>query len=451
VHDDLFVSHVVLLTLVAAARTGTPLRPAGRRRAALASRYDARVDASTEADVRERGFSEADIAARAGASVEQVRRMASLGILSRAEAPFPSTDIGRVRLALAFEGTGIDAEGIGRVVRSGQLSFGFMDPLFSEETTLSDLTYGDICTQTGLDMELLERVNVGLGLPRPSADQLVRKDDAAMIPVVARAMVLGLSPAAVARTARLYGETMRRLAEASARTFDEFFMQPMLAAGVPEQQVMEAASRIGAEMAPQIEAVMVWLYRRHTEHYLAENVIGLLETLLDRAGVERSTAQVHPAIVFLDLSGYTRLTEEQGDEVSAELALTLAELVQDHSHRHGGRPIKWLGDGVMFHFPEPSRAVVCSLEMVVAAPRAGLPSAHVGIHTGPVISREGDYYGRTVNLASRIAGHARPGEVLVSEALARTVHLGGVRFDHLGAVDLKGLPAPVTLYRATEA
>jgi adenylate cyclase len=389
------------------------------------------------------------MAVRAGATVEQVRRVAREGILSRAEEPFPATDIARLRLALAFEGAGIDAAGIGRVVRSGDLSFAFMDPLFSEDTALSDLTYEDICAQTGLTMDLVERVNVGLGLPRPSPTDRVRVDDAAMLPVVARALGLGVSAAGVTRTSRLYGETMRRLAEASARTFDEFFMQPMLASGVPEQRVMEMASEIGAEMAPQIERVLVWLYRRHTEHYLAENVIGRLEALLDRAGVVREVAQSDPAIVFLDLSGYTRLTEEQGDEAAAELALTLAELVQEYSHRHGGRPIKWLGDGVMFHFPAPARAVACSLEMVDAAPRSGLPPAHVGVNAGPVISREGDFYGKTVNVASRIAGHAGPGEVLVSEAVIGWGEPEGIRFRPLGPVQLAGLAAPVPLFRAT--
>jgi len=117
---------------------------------------------------------------------------------------------------------------------------------------------------------------------------------------------------------------------------------------------------------------------------------------------------------FLDISGYTRLTQERGDAAAAELAEQLGRIVQRTSVTYGGRPVKWLGDGVMLHFPNPGRGVEAALEMVVGVAEAGLPPAHVGLHAGPVIFQEGDYYGQTVNVASRIAGYAQAGEVIVS-------------------------------------
>jgi adenylate cyclase len=120
-------------------------------------------------------------------------------------------------------------------------------------------------------------------------------------------------------------------------------------------------------------------------------------------------------VCFLDITGYTQLTEERGDEAAAQLAARLAQLVQRTAQRHGGKPVKWLGDGVMFYFREPAQGVVAALEMLVGVTDAGLPPAHVGLHTGPVVYQEGDYFGRTVNIAARIADYARPGEVLVSQ------------------------------------
>jgi adenylate cyclase len=155
------------------------------------------------------------------------------------------------------------------------------------------------------------------------------------------------------------------------------------------------------------------------------------------------------AICFVDLTGYTRLTEERGDEFAAELASQLASLVKDISRRPGGQPIQWLGEGGMFHFNEPQAAVLAGLDMLESAPGAELPPMHIGIHTGPVIFQDGDVYGRTVNLASRIASHAAGGEVLASEETVRKPP-EGVRFEPVGSVALKVLPRPWISIRPSE-
>jgi adenylate cyclase len=143
---------------------------------------------------------------------------------------------------------------------------------------------------------------------------------------------------------------------------------------------------------------------------------------------------------FLDLTGYTRLTEERGDEAAADLAARLAGLVRRSSQEHDGMPVKWLGDGVMFYFREPAAAVLAALEMVELVGSQGLPPAHVGVHAGPVVFQEGDYFGRTVNLAARIAEYARPGEVLVSQEVVDAANAAPVAFNEIGLVDLKGFP-----------
>jgi adenylate cyclase len=86
--------------------------------------------------------------------------------------------------------------------------------------------------------------------------------------------------------------------------------------------------------------------------------------------------------------------------------------------------------------------------MADEVPRAGMPQAHVGLHAGPVVFQDGDYYGSTVNLASRIAEYARPGEVLVSRAVLDASTDGEVDFIALGEVELKGAPGPIELYVA---
>jgi adenylate cyclase len=98
----------------------------------------------------------------------------------------------------------------------------------------------------------------------------------------------------------------------------------------------------------------------------------------------------------------------------------------------------------MFYFREPGTAVVAGLDLVDRGPAVDLPPAHVGIHTGPVISQDGDVYGRTVNVAS----YAQAGQVVVSQETAQRSGDPKVWFDPLGAIELKGIAKPLPLYQA---
>ena len=118
---------------------------------------------------------------------------------------------------------------------------------------------------------------------------------------------------------------------------------------------------------------------------------------------------------------------------------------------HGGEAVKWLGDGVMLHFAEPEGAVLAALELVERAPEAVDVPARVGLHAGPVVFQDGDYFGRTVNVAARIADYARPGEVLVSAEAAAAIGLAEVELRPIGPVALKGLRESVSLATALRA
>src|SRR5918996_3589461 len=182
---------------------------------------------------------------------------------------------------------------------------------------------------------------------------------------------------------------------------------------------------------------------------IVQAVMEHLETALEEAGVHRSREASPPAIAFLDLSGYTRRTEEAGDDVAAEHARSLVDLVRRASAQNGGRLVKTLGDGAMFHFDRPFAAVRCGLELVERAPSEGLPPARVGVNAGPLIQRDGDYFGRTVNIAARVSDYARPNEVLATAEARRRCE--GIEFDEIGEVSLKGVPDPVELFSARRA
>jgi adenylate cyclase len=105
----------------------------------------------------------------------------------------------------------------------------------------------------------------------------------------------------------------------------------------------------------------------------------------------------------------------------------------------------------MFYFREPGRGVQAALAMVEGLSDAGLPPAHVGLHAGPVLFQEGDYFGQTVNVTARIADYARPGEVLVSKVVADASQGMGIAFQPIGEVELKGVSGSVLLYKADTA
>jgi adenylate cyclase len=150
-------------------------------------------------------------------------------------------------------------------------------------------------------------------------------------------------------------------------------------------------------------------------------------------------------VCFVDLTGYTRLTEEQGDEVAADLAGRLAALVEGISRRYKGRPVRWLGDGGMFVFWDADASVQAAIEMLTEAPGAGLPPTHIGIHCGPVVFQDGDIYGSTVNVAARLSARAAPGQVLVSRPVADQVQPGVL--EPVGVIELKGVAQPLEVYR----
>jgi class 3 adenylate cyclase len=214
---------------------------------------------------------------------------------------------------------------------------------------------------------------------------------------------------------------------------------------------MEVTAPIAAAVQPSGRALLNWLHVRHFETQVFQEIVVIIEQIMQEAGFARRRAVSPPAIAFLDLYGYTLLTEQTGDLLAARLAEELSELVGQAAQSHGGRVVKLLGDGVMFHFPDPGDAVRCGLALVDRAAEVGLPRARMGVNAGDVVFRDGDYFGRTVNVAARITDYARPGEVLASEEAVEAAGGNAIAFSEIGSVLLRGLEQPLRVFRATAA
>src|SRR5438876_3766160 len=278
----------------------------------------------------------------------------------------------------------------------------------------------------------------------------VREDELSVVPAIQLQLSNGIRPVVIERWLRVCGDGLRRIAETETDWWRSDVEQPLLEGGMSTVQMLEAQAEFGSRISPLMEQVLVAIYSGQQEHAWSQSALEDVEDALERAGL---LSRLHrpPAVCFLDLTGFTRLTEERGDEAAAELAETLAAVVRRRSQEHGGRLVKWLGDGVMFYFQDPGEGVLAALDMVEGAATGALPPARVGIDAGPVIFQEGDYFGRTVNIAARIAEYARPGEVLVSQAVVDAADGTPVTFTGIGAVELKGLSGALLLHSAHRA
>ena len=355
---------------------------------------------------------------------------------------FVEGDVRRATTVRSLTDAGIALDGLATAIRAGKFSLAFLDTeTYDRFAALSDETFAQAATRTGLPVELLAVIREALGGAVPEPTERLREDELAVVPFLELQVANGFHIQAIERLLRVVGESLRRVAESEAEWWYSEVIGPRQARG---ENITADFER---EMTRRAEEALLAVYHGQENRAWMDNIVRGIEAMLSEAGLH-TRLERPPAICFLDVTGYTRLTQERGDEVAAQLAEELARLVQRTSVQHGGKPIKWLGDGVMFWFRDPGPAVVAALRMVDGVAAAGLPPAHVGVHSGPVLFQQGDYFGQTVNLAARIADFARAGEVLVSQAVVDAAHEPGLMFSDIGPVELKGVQGTIHLRTA---
>jgi adenylate cyclase len=380
-------------------------------------------------------------------SLEEVRRLEDLGLLEQEDGLHPSSDVHVVRLMAAFEQAGISLEDVARGVNTGELSFPM--GLFMPEPVGQPETYERLAASLGREPELVRRLSREMGLPPPADDRL-RAEDAEHLALILTTLDLA-DDEELSRFARLYGGSIQRLVTSGLQFFDRAVRQRVAMFDVSEAEKDALTYERAGSYTVLVQGLVSWLQRRHRERAVLEYLVGVAEDSMEERGISPRPPKQPPAIAFLDLTGYTRLAEERGDEAAAEVASDLATVVRETATTHGGRPVKWLGDGVMFHFDDPAGAIRSGIELVENTERATSMPARIGINAGAVIVQEGDYFGRTVNVAARIADYARPHEVLVSDEAKRSAGVVDVDFELVGDVPLKGVAKAVRLHRAVRS
>jgi adenylate cyclase len=393
------------------------------------------------------GASLQEVAERSGVDVEQVSKLVGLGILKpRGDGSFSAGDVRRARLVSALERSGLPIDALAKVLEQGELSLAFLDlPVYDLFSELSETTFQELSARQAIPFVLLVVLREAIGFAQPSPEDFVREDELLIVPLIELQLSKGFDHAAIEGWLRVYGESLRRVAETEADWWRTQIQDPHIASGMSEVEMLELTARWGDEITALTQQALLAVYHAQQEHAWTQNFMQDVEHALDRAGL-RSRIERPPAMCFLDITGYTRLTEERGAEAAADLARRLGQLVKQAADRHRGKVVKWLGDGVMLHFREPGSAVLAAMDMMDGISNSGLPPAHVGLDAGSIVFQGGDYFGRPVNMAARIAEYARPGEVLVSQEVVDASDVRDVAFTEIGPVELKGVPEPVHLH-----
>jgi len=388
-----------------------------------------------------------ELASAVPVAAEEIGLLVEHGMLRPAsDGLYARVDIQRVRAVMAMRSPGISLQQLLPAFEAGLFTLEPIDMLFPEPAAVSGQTWRDVARSAGVDPEEVLRLVVAAGFPKPAPDDPAREDDAALARDLLTAGQLMGGGEKTARMVRIFGEATRRSAERGLALFDEGDD----IRSRPRQEMRDPLARRemnerAGKLMRMSEDILGRLFRRHLEHGLLHVWASAAEAWLDELGI-RPTPDTPPAVAFVDLTGYTMLTETAGDLAAARLAARLGELAETAAVGRGGRVVKLLGDGAMLHFDEPHDAVRGALDLVAAIDSSDLPAAHAGVHSGPVIHRDGDFFGRTVNVASRISGVAAPGHVLVSADVAQRP-ARDLYFEALGERELKGIGA-LELFKA---
>jgi adenylate cyclase len=299
-------------------------------------------------------------------------------------------------------------------------------------------TGGEIEERTGLPAGTMVRIRRQHGLPAAEPEDRVFSDEDVE---AAKSMKLfldaGFADERVAEITRVLGEGMGRLAATIAASFVETFLE----AGESEDEVAVRFAELAQQLTPAFAPIVVAAFKAHLRDSVQRGVLGLAELEAgDIAGVQEL------AVCFADLVGFTRLGSqvEVGElsTVAGRLATLATSLTEPPV-----RLVKTIGDAAMFVSPEPAPLVAVALKLVDAFEAEELPSLRAGIALGPAVLRAGDYYGNSVNLASRVTGAARPGSVLCTREI-RDAARESFHWSAAGRHRLKGVSGPTPLYRA---
>ncbi len=301
-------------------------------------------------------------------------------------------------------------------------------------------TAAEVAQRSGVELEFLVAARRAMGLPVPEPEEfLYTEAEVESAARIALAREAGISDEEILDLLRVLGRGLSQAAESLRLLPLKLVLEP----GMSERDLASRYAQAAAQLYPLVDPMLSNVLAQHLRHTAQSEVINALE----RSGGQLPGSR-EVAVCFADLVGFTRLGEEVAPEELGHLAARLEELASAAAEPPV-RLVKTIGDAAMLTAPEPGPLLDAALNLIDAADAEGedFPQLRAGAAVGVALPRAGDWFGRPVNLASRITSIARPGSVL-AEREVRESALEAYGWSYAGERRLRGIREPVPLYRA---
>jgi adenylate cyclase len=380
----------------------------------------------------------------AGVSSATLKRWEKEQVVPVAKGRWTRAAAAQARVVSRMRERGYSLEAVKEAARGGRLAFGYAEDLF--EAPEAEFSREEAAERTGLEPELIERLMTLLGTPLGREGRLNEQDVRAM-KHCAEVLESGFPLVAFLQLVRVYAQSIRKVADAEVRLFHLYVHEPLIQDGVPPLEMAEEMGDLAADLLPVTTPLMEYMHNRYLRFYIEQDVVGHMET--DVGGSGGGLARVSMAFCFVDLTGFTRYTEEEGDEEALDLVERFVDTVEA-TLPNEATIVKTIGDEVMVVSPDPATLTEWAVGFLHLFQER--PQPRVGLHYGAAVFRDGDYFGSDVNLAHRVVTRALGGEVLITQSVFEAVEDSDyLRFDPIGEVNLKGIEAPIELHIAASA
>jgi len=386
-----------------------------------------------------------ELSAATGEPAERLQELRLLGLIRPdAGERFAPEDIERVRLVQFLERRQIPLETIARGERDEAVLTSVVDFLYPRGIGRR-YSFAQAVDIVGLDADVARRLRDACA----SSDEPMNEHDVRMLEESKVALDAGFPEDAFVQLVRVYVAALERVAEAEVRLFHFYVHEGLKATGLAGHDLRESTKALRDHMLPVVGPMIRYFHHRGMAKSLREDMVLHFTANQAPPGPGHPPTQLRLAIVFLDISSYTPITEVMGDAVAARILERLSELVRETTIRFDGRIVDRVGDAFLLIFPEPRAALLCALEIesrTAAEPQ--FPALRGAVHWGDAVYQEGGYVGGSLNIASRVATEAKPHQILVTAAAHRELSgLSGVRFTGLGKRRLKGLADELEVFQ----